>query len=77
MKLDDVKFTGSDVIKLIGFLGVIGTMWYDLKTNFEVHKAEHKLLEYRIASLEKSVLASVAYNYNAILPKETKLEDDK
>ena len=77
MKLDDVKFTGSDVIKLIGFIGVIGTMWYDLKTDFEVHKAEHKLLEYRIDNLEKKMLACVQYKYNAILPKETKLEDDK
>lgn len=77
MKLDDVKFSGSDIIKLLGFIGVIGTMWYDLKTDFEVHKAEHKLLEYRIESLEKKALACVAYNYNAILPKETKLEDDK
>lgn len=77
MKLDDVKFTGSDVVKLIGFIGVIGTMWYDLKTDFEVHKAEHKLLEYRIDNLEKKMLACIQYKYNAILPKETTIEDDK
>lgn len=43
-------------------------MWYDLKTDFAVHREEHKLLEYRISNLE------AMNTYRAITPKETRIE---
>lgn len=57
--------------KTIGALLVIASMWYDLKTDFAVHKEEHKLLEYRIASLE------AMNTYRAVIPKETKIEKEE
>lgn len=68
MQFSSIDFKLSDVIKLLGFLVVTLTMWNDLKTEFAVHKAEHVLLEYRLASLERCT------GCYAILPKETKIE---
>lgn len=79
MNLENLKFTSADVAKLIGFLSVIGGMWYDLKTDFEVHKAEHALLEYRISELEKHnrMTSVLTYENCAVMPSKIELNDDK
>jgi hypothetical protein len=53
--------------KALAATALIVSMWYDLKTDFSVHKEEHKLIEYRIVELER-------LNHQAILPKGTKIE---
>jgi len=73
MEFSKVKYTNTDVIKFLGFVLFISSMWYDLKTDFEIHKEEHKLLEYRINELEIACITPRV----AVLPRETKLEDDK
>ncbi len=69
-----MKFSVPDIYKF--FLGVLGLagFWYDLKTDLAVHIKSHELIEYRLAAIEKALLAS--NTYRAILPKETKLENE-
>lgn len=76
MEFSKVTYTNADVVKFLGFVLVISSMWYDLKTDIEIHKEEHKLLEYRINNLEGKKIACLTPRV-AIMPKETKLEDDK
>ena len=76
MEFSKVTYTNTDVIKFLGFVLIISSMWYDLKTDFEIHKEEHKLLEYRISELENKKIACITPRV-AVLPRETKLEDDK
>lgn len=76
MEFSKVTYTNADVVKFLGFVLVISSMWYDLKTDFEIHKEEHKLLEYRITNLETKKIACLTPRV-AIMPRETKLEDDK
>ncbi len=54
--------------KALAGLVMLVSMWYDLKTDFAVHKEEHKLVDYRIASLERCT------GCEAIMPKEIKIE---
>lgn len=49
----DIKFTGADIIKLAGLVLMLGSMWADLKSDLIKHKEQQKLIEYRIAQLEK------------------------
>jgi len=74
MKFNALTYTTTDVIKFIGFVFISSSMWYDLKTNFAVHRAEHQLMEHRITSLEKLLATNT---YEAVLPKEVKLKRDK
>jgi len=69
MNLSKLTYTNTELVKFVGFALLISGMWYDLKTDFSVHKAEHKLIEYRIANLE------IANGTKVITPKETKIED--
>lgn len=77
MKLEQLTFTATDVVKLIGFTLTISAMWYDLKSDMKVHIAEHALLEWRMKKLENPSVASVPNQHLAILPSETKIKDDK
>lgn len=78
MKFNTLQFDTKDVVKLVGFVGVILSMWYDLKTDFAVHKEEHKFLEYRVEQLEKqNQVTAMTYQSVAIVPNQTKIEDDK
>lgn len=62
------------IIKLIGFVLVISSMWYDLRTKFEVHVATTEL---RLRSLEDRMpVAKYESPKYALLPSETKLEDE-
>lgn len=77
MKLESIQLNLTDVIKLIGFVLVISSMWYDLKTDFDVHKSEHKIIEYRLARIEAlNNLAINTYEHAAVVPRETKLENE-
>ena len=79
MKLEELRFTSAEIAKLIGFLCIIGGMWYDLKTDFEVHKAELRLLDYRIEQLEKSnrMVSAFTFESCAIVPGKIELKDEQ
>lgn len=74
---NNIKFDGKDVIKLIGFMGFVACMWYDLKTDFKVFKATTEL---RLEALERTEQPQqpVAYKHKreAILPHEIKIETE-
>lgn len=63
----EIRFTGADVIKLIGFLFVTVSMWIDLKTDQIKVKSKNEIIEYKIAEIQ---------NRLGILPKEIKFEED-
>lgn len=58
MDLSKVRYNTTELIKFVGFALLISGMWYDLKTDFAVHKEEHKLVEYRLAKAE-AMIASI------------------
>ena len=76
MNAADLKLDIKDVFKVTGFIVVTLGMWYDLKTDFAVHREEHRLIEYRIIKLEASLMATFSYRPMAILPKEIKFESE-
>ena len=81
MNFSNLKFDSKDIVQLLGFVGVIGTMWYDLKTDYNVHLAESKtefrMLDYRISKLEgRDLIASNSYRPMAILPTQPKLTEE-
>jgi hypothetical protein len=69
---NQTKFNIPEVYKiLIGAL-FLASMWYDLKTDFEVHIKSHELIEYRINEMEvKLGLKSLA-----IVPEKPELKDE-
>lgn len=66
----------KDLIKLIGFISVIVSMWYDLKTDFKVHVA---VTEIRLNALEKQKEPKTIATYQrlALVPNQIEIEDDK
>lgn len=81
MDFDKIKFTGKDVIQLVGFAGMLMTMYFNLVSEIRQNKvfdeADKKVIDYRLKDLEKRTLS---YNDKpmqfAVLPKETKIEDE-
>ena len=62
------------IIKLIGFVLLVSSMWYDLKTEIKVHIAT---TEIRLKALEdKMPIVKYESPKYALLPNETKLEDE-
>ena len=70
-----MQLDNKDIIKLIGFVAVTVSMWYDLKTDLQVHIA---VTELRLNALEnpKQPKSVASYQHMAIMPEETKLEND-
>lgn len=69
MKFSDLKFTSADVVKLIGFLSVIGMMWADLKSSYVSMKKDVEFLQYQINEVKKD-----NPRLTAVLPKAIELE---
>lgn len=74
MDFNKLKYNATDVVKFLGFVLIISSMWYDLKTDFTVHKEEHKLLEYRLATLESKMIAQVSFRPLTVKPEDVKLK---
>lgn len=73
-----MKLDLKDVIKLIGFVGTVLCMWYDLKTDFEIVKVKIGYIEQRVEKLENRNEKRMAVKYPnlALLPSETRIEDE-
>jgi hypothetical protein len=69
MKFSDLKFTSADMVKLVGFLGVIGMMWADLKSSYVSMQKDVEFLQYQINEIKKEN-PKIA----AVLPKSIELE---
>jgi len=71
VELSKIKFDGKDFVKAVGFIGFVGSMWFDLKS--EQIKAHEKIefLQYQINQINNKKDKQLV----AILPKELKLED--
>ena len=73
-----MKLDLKDVIKLIGFVGTVLCMWYDLKTDLEIVKVKIGYIEQRVEKLEGRNEKRMALKYPnlALLPSETQIEDE-
>jgi chaperonin cofactor prefoldin len=75
MKATNLTFETKDVVKLVGFILVVSSMWYDLKSDLRVFKAT---IELRVGQLEKQQdrrYKDIPETY-ALVPNETKLTDE-
>lgn len=72
--MNKLTFDTKDVIKLVGFAFTITAMWYDLKTDLKVFKATTEL---RLEALESRSKLTSCLSYEAVMPRETKLEDER
>lgn len=75
MALIDYKKHNSEIKTLTVVLFVAG-MWYDLKTDFAVHQESHKMIEFRISSIENK-LALTADKPYALTPKSPEVETER
>ena len=71
MKFSDLKFTSADVVKLVGFLGVIGMMWADLKSSYVAVKKDMEFLQYQLNELK-----SESPKLTAVLPKNIEIQGE-
>lgn len=71
--MTNLKFDIKDVIKLLGFAVTITAMWYDLKSDLQILKAT---TEIRLGNLEARNELASAITYEAVMPKETKVENE-
>jgi hypothetical protein len=70
--MDKIKLNIPEVYKVVIGALVLASMWYDLKTSFEVHIKSHELIEYRLKEIEyKTGLKSLA-----IIPEKPELKDE-
>lgn len=75
MPLINYKKYSSEIKTLT--VALIGAgMWYDLKTDFAVHKESHNLIEYRISALENKMAMRAEKPY-ALMPKGTEIESER
>ena len=69
---NQMKLNIPEVYKVVIGALILASMWYDLKTDFEVHIKSHELIEYRINEIEyKLGLKSLA-----IIPEKPELKDE-
>lgn len=72
MNATKLTFETKDVIKLLGFVAIVSSMWYDLKSDLRVFQAT---IELRVGQLERQRDKSykeVPATY-AVIPSETKI----
>ena len=75
MNINSIKFDGKDVIKLIGFVVVTLSMWYDLRNKIDLHIKDYEYLEKRVNEMSSNLAVSTFRPY-AVLPKETRIENE-
>lgn len=75
-KFSSIKFDSKDAIKLIGAIGFLACMWYDLRTEFQVFKATTELRLEALERKEYPAQQTVYKNREGIIPHEIKIEDE-
>lgn len=71
MKLSEITFTSSDIVKLVGFLLTIGLMWADLKSSYVAVKKDMEFLQYQLNELK-----SESPKLTAVLPKNIEIQGE-
>jgi len=81
MSISDIKLTANDLIKVLGFVGSLMTLYFQLRSDIKeliIHKkADDMVVNYRINSLEEEQrkLAS-RLNWFATLPESPKIKHE-
>lgn len=85
VEFSKISFTGSDVIKFVGAGVMLSTMYVNLATKLEEHKATHTIIEYRLAALEGGIASNKEANNKLLVnlmnsypirPKDIKIEQE-
>lgn len=71
MKLSEITFTSSDIVKLVGFLLTIGLMWADLKSSYVAVKKDMEFLQYQLNELKNE-----SPKLTAVLPKNIEIQGE-
>ena len=71
MKLNEITFTSSDIVKLVGFLLTIGLMWADLKSSYVAVKKDMEFLQYQLNELKNE-----SPKLTAVLPKNIEIQGE-
>ena len=71
MKLSEITFTSSDIVKLAGFLLTIGLMWADLKSSYVAVKKDMEFLQYQLNELKNE-----SPKLTAVLPKNIEIQGE-
>ena len=71
MRLSEITFTSSDIVKLVGFLLTIGLMWADLKSSYVAVKKDMEFLQYQLNELK-----SESPKLTAVLPKNIEIQGE-
>ena len=81
MSLTDLKITINDVIKLIGFIGSLMAMYFQLRSDMKElmirREAESIVIDYRIKSLENEQRAiKTRLGWLATLPESPRIKHE-
>ena len=71
MKLSEITFTSSDIVKLAGFLLTIGLMWADLKSSYVAVKKDMEFLQYQLNEIKNE-----SPKLTAVLPKNIEIQGE-
>lgn len=71
MKLSEITFTSSDIVKLVGFLLTIGLMWADLKSSYVAVKKDMEFLQYQLNEIKNE-----SPKLTAVLPKNIEIQSE-
>ena len=71
MKLSEITFTSSDIVKLVGFLLTIGLMWADLKSSYVAVKKDMEFLQYQLNEIKNE-----SPKLTAVLPKNIEIQGE-
>ena len=71
LKISEITFTSSDIVKLVGFLLTIGLMWADLKSSYVAVKKDMEFLQYQLNELKNE-----SPKLTAVLPKNIEIQGE-
>ena len=77
MQASNINLEAKDVVKLLGFVFVIASMWYDLKSDLRVFKATTELRLERLENDANKPKPKYKREYSAIIPSQTEVKDDE
>lgn len=77
MQASNIKFESKDLVKILGFVFVIASMWYDLKSDLRVFKATTELRLERLERDSNTPKPKYKREYSAIIPTQTEVKDDE
>ena len=80
-QFEKINFTTKDVVQLLGGAFLIGSMWFDLKTEIVKSKEQREFLQHQISQHEKKIddidkdlKAIMSFRNEAVKPEEPRIK---